>query len=212
MPKIPVVTIDGPSGSGKGTVGAAVASALGWHFLDSGSLYRVLALAALQQKVALDNETALAQLALSLDFEGTPDKAIRTAECTEAASKIAVFPLVREALLARQREFCRMPGLIADGRDMGTVVFFDAMLKIFLEASIEERANRRFRQLKEMGVDVRLDSLLAEIATRDARDRSRVVAPLAPAKDAVVIDTTDMGTKAVIDRVMREIKHCLRDF
>jgi cytidylate kinase len=210
--KIPVVTIDGPGGSGKGTVGTAVASALGWHFLDSGALYRRLALVALQQKVALANESSLVQLALSLNFEGTPDIAIRTAECTEAASKVAVFSLVREALLARQREFCRMPGLIADGRDMGTVVFRDAMLKIFLEASIEERANRRFRQLKEMGLDVRLDSLLAEIAVRDARDRSRVVAPLVPDRDAVVIDTTGIGTKAVIERVMREIKHCLRDF
>jgi len=217
---IPVVTIDGPSGSGKGTVGLAVAKTLGWHFLDSGALYRVLALAALQKKCALEDEVHLTKIALALNIqfhqevilEGMPvTSAIRSLECTEAASKIAVFPAVRQALLARQREFCQLPGLIADGRDMGTVVFPKAMLKIFLEASVEERANRRFRQLKEMGTDVRLDSLLVEIAARDARDRGRVVAPLVPAEDAVVIDTTRLGTEAVIECVMQKINVCLRD-
>jgi cytidylate kinase len=218
---VPVVTIDGPSGSGKGTVGLAVAKALRWHFLDSGVLYRVLALAALQKKCALEDEAHLAKIALTLNIQfhqevmldGMPvTRAIRLPECTEAASKIAVFPAVRQALLAWQRKFCQLPGLIADGRDMGTVVFPEAMLKIFLEASVKERADRRFRQLKEMGTDVRLDSLLAEIAARDARDRGRVVAPLIPAEDAVVIDTTHLGTEAVIECVMREINVRLRDF
>ena len=212
MDKIPVVTIDGPSSSGKGTVGAALAKELGWHFLDSGAFYRKLALAALQKKIPLDDEAQLVQAALNLDFTIDPGIAIRTAACSEAASKISVFLKVREALLARQREFCRMPGLIADGRDMGTVVFPDALCKIFLEASVEERAKRRFLQLKEMGLSVTLEDLLADMADRDARDRGRVVAPLKAAEDAVIIDTTALGTKDVIERIKREIKRRLRDF
>jgi len=215
---IPIVTIDGPSGSGKGTIGLRVAKKLGWHFLDSGSLYRVLALAALREGIELSDEAQLETLAGKLNVQFTEDimlngesvsDAIRTETCGEAASKIAVFPKVRTALLGRQRAFCRLPGLVADGRDMGTVVFPEALVKIFLEASIEERAKRRYFQLKDRGENVTLQALLVEITTRDVRDRGRVVAPLKPAEGAVVIDTTGMGMEAVFDKVMQEIEQRL---
>lgn len=215
---LPVVTIDGPSGSGKGTIGKLLAKKLGWNFLDSGALYRALALAALRQPIDLTNETALEQLAKKLNVrfdnhvwleEQAVTDAIRTEACGEAASKISVFPGVRTALLERQRAFCQPPGLVADGRDMGTVVFPDAILKFFLDASFEVRATRRYQQLKDKGQNVTLQALLEEIALRDARDKDRVTAPLKPAKDAVVIDTTCMGVEEVFTGVLNTVQRCL---
>lgn len=212
--KVPVITVDGPSGGGKGTLSLMLAKTLGWHFLDSGALYRVLALAALRHSVALDNHEALAVLAAHLDvvFEHEPQEillegqnvtyAIRTEECGGAASQVAAIPAVRTALLERQRAFLETPGLVADGRDMGTVIFPDADLKIFLEASPLERAKRRQAQLKQQGLDVSLDGLFAEIEKRDARDKQRTVSPLVPAHDAIVIDTTQMPIDAVFAKVM----------
>jgi len=214
----PVITIDGPSGSGKGTVALRVARELGWHLLDSGALYRVLALAARRHGVPLDDARALAELARGLDLrfedraggegveillEGEPVGAeLRTEATGNDASRIAALPEVREALLERQRAFRRPPGLVADGRDMGTVVFPDAPLKIFLTASAGERARRRHKQLKEKGLDANLESLYREIAERDARDAARAVAPLRPARDAIEIDTTRLGVDEVVARVM----------
>jgi cytidylate kinase len=212
--KVPVITVDGPSGGGKGTLSLMLAKTLGWHFLDSGALYRVLALAALRHSVSFDNHAALAVLAGHLDvvFMHEPQEiwlegqnvtlAIRTEECGGGASVVAAVPAVRIALLERQRAFLELPGLVADGRDMGTVIFPDADLKIFLEASPIERAKRRQAQLKQQGIDVSLDGLFAEIEKRDARDKERSVSPLVPAHDAIVLDTTQMPIESVFATVM----------
>ncbi|MBT1445493.1 (d)CMP kinase [Shewanella sp. JM162201] len=219
--RAPVVTIDGPSGAGKGTIAHLLAKHYGWQLLDSGAIYRVLALAALHHNVELDNEEAITLLAAHLDvqFLTGSDKdaikvvlegedvtgAIRTQECSNAASKVAAFPRVREALLRRQRAFCKAPGLIADGRDMGTVVFQTAPAKLYLTASAEERAQRRYNQLQDKGFDVNIDRLLAEIQERDERDMNRAVAPLVPADDALVIDTTGIGIDDVLARCINHI-------
>lgn len=214
----PVIAVDGPGGSGKGTVTQMLARQLGWHLLDSGALYRLTALAATRQNVSLDDEAALVRVAASLDvaFEPTPEgepvkvilagedvtSAIRTETCGNNASRIAVMQPVRDALLQRQRDFQKAPGLVADGRDMGTVVFPDAPVKIFLTASAEERARRRFSQLKAAGDDVSIDALLEEIRVRDERDMNRSAAPLKPADDAQVIDSTGLSIQEVLDRCM----------
>lgn len=214
----PAITIDGPSGSGKGTVARRVAQRLGWHLLDSGALYRVVALAAERRGLALDDEEALARVAEALDVEFLSGEAsrdsrvllegrdvsdaIRSERCGESASRVAALPAVRRALLARQRELRRPPGLVADGRDMGTVVFPDAEAKVFLTASPEERARRRYKQLKDKGIESKMSSLSEEIAARDKRDRERATAPLRPAEDAVVIDTTELDIDAVLERVL----------
>jgi cytidylate kinase len=209
---VPVITVDGPSGSGKGTVSQRLAAALGFHFLDSGALYRLLALAALRRGLDLQDQSALADLARGLDvafptggdllLDGeSVGEALRTEECGNAASQVAALSAVRAALLDRQRAFRRAPGLVADGRDMGTVVFPDALAKIFLTASAEERARRRYNQLKEKGLDPSMEALVATIRERDQRDRNRPVAPLRPAPDALVLDSTALDIEAVVSRV-----------
>ncbi len=208
---IPVIAIDGPSASGKGTIAAIVAQRLGFHYLDSGAIYRVTAYAALKQKIDLADEPALVELAGRLDLrfdgaevylDGRPvGDAIRTEEAGRAASTIAVLPRLREALLARQRAFRQAPGLAADGRDMGTVVFPDARVKVFLTASAEERANRRYKQLIEKGLSANLSRILQDLQERDARDAARTAAPMQHAPDAVLIDTTGMTIAAVVQRV-----------
>lgn len=217
MNKASVITIDGPSGSGKGTISGLVARRLGWAMLDSGALYRLTALAAQRRGVAFDDVAALAAVARGLDVsfgrteEGHPrvlldgrevGSELRTETCGEAASKVAALPEVRAALLDRQHAFRRPPGLVADGRDMGTVVFPDAGVKVFLDASREARAKRRYKQLKEQGLSANLAALLDELARRDERDSGRSVAPLRPAADAVVIDSTSMGIDEVVETVM----------
>lgn len=219
MPKtVPVLTIDGPSGSGKGTISRRVAAALGWHYLDSGAIYRAVGLAAAWERIDLSDAEAVAACAARADirFE-TGDGAaeprvivngkdathqLRMETAGAAASAIAAIPAVRAALLELQRGFRRRPGLVADGRDMGTIVFPDAGTKVFLTASAEERAERRHKQLKDKGVSVTLAGLLGEILARDARDANREVAPLRPADDAVTIDTTGIGIDAVVARVL----------
>jgi cytidylate kinase len=218
--RAPVVAIDGPSGSGKSTIAAAIARRLGWHRLDSGALYRSVGVAATRKGCALDDVETLAQMTrgLDLDFAIGPDgdrvrlegqditADIRTEAAGQAASAVAALPDVREALLARQRAFAVAPGLVVDGRDMGTVVFPDAVLKVFLTASPEERARRRHNQLKEKGISVSLRDLSKGIAERDERDASRSVAPLRPADDAVVLDSTDRTTDQVVEQVLEWLR------
>jgi CMP/dCMP kinase len=214
---VPVLTIDGPSGSGKGTISRHVAQRLGWHYLDSGALYRGVGLAASWADIDLSDASALVRCAFDTEIgfreiEAAEPRVIvngldatdelRTETAGAAASAIAAIPEVRAALKERQRAFRRPPGLVADGRDMGTVIFPDAAYKVFLTASAEERAERRYKQLKEKGVSVTLDGLLREILARDARDASRAVAPLRPAEDAVRIDTTGQGIDQVVERVL----------
>jgi cytidylate kinase len=224
MPAIPVITIDGPSGVGKGTVSQLLTRRFGWHFLDSGALYRLTALAARGQDVAFDDVDGLARVARELAVEFRPQeqgdlmifllgqevsKDIRTEQAGNDASRVAAVPAVREALLERQRAFLQPPGLVADGRDMGTTVFPAAPLKIFLTASAEVRAQRRYNQLKEKGFDANLHSLFVEIAERDERDRNRTVSPLRPAADAVVIDTSTLGIDEVLAVVLAECRNRL---
>ena len=216
-----VITIDGPSGSGKGTVAGMLATKLQWKLLDSGALYRVLALAADKHAVPLDHEDALEVLAVGLDVEFVVDvesnsqrillenqdvtDEIRNETVGAHASQIAALPGVRAGLLRRQHEFRQAPGLIADGRDMGTVVFADAPLKVFLTASAEERPRRRYLQLKDKGETVTLTSLLEEIRARDERDTNRSIAPLKPADDAIILDSTTMTIEQVLERIHSEI-------
>ena len=213
---VPVVTLDGPSGSGKGTVSRAVARRVGWHLLDSGALYRLVALAGIEHKLSPEDVDGHARLAGAMQVRfGTESEgervllegrdvtaAIRTETLGQGASRVAAWPPVRAALLQRQRAFVEAPGLIADGRDMGTVVFPHAPLKIFLTASAEERARRRYNQLKEKGPGASLSALSREIAERDARDSSRAVAPLVPAADAERIDSTELTIEAAVERVI----------
>lgn len=219
-PRPPVVTVDGPSGVGKGTLCQWLAARLGWRLLDSGALYRLTALAALRRNLPLDDEIQVAAVAAGLDVEFTPGAdgamrtileggevgdAIRGESCGNAASRVAALPAVRAALMRRQRDFRQFPGLIADGRDMGTVVFPDAELKLFLTASAGVRALRRYKQLSENGLDANLECLTREIAERDARDAERAVAPLRPAIDAEILDTTRLGVPEVRDWALERV-------
>ena len=208
---IPVIAIDGPSASGKGTIAQGVARKLGFHYLDSGALYRLVALAAIKEATRLDDEAALARRAgsLNVSFEGGEiflfgqkvTDAIRSEDCGIGASRVAALPSVRTALIARQRAFRQAPGLVAEGRDMGTVVFPDATLKVFLTAGAEIRAERRYKQLKEKGIDANIRILLQELRERDERDSARSVAPLRKAADALELDSSGLG----IDEIVRQV-------
>ena len=219
----PVITIDGPGGSGKGTIAQKVAKSMCWHLLDSGALYRLVALAASNHGVPLENEESLQILAENMDVQFLVDesdqpmrivlegdvvtKDIRSEEVGRDASKVAALPSVRAGLLQRQHDFREAPGLVADGRDMGTVVFPDAELKIFLTASVEERAQRRFKQLQEKGMSANLADLQAAIQSRDEQDMNRSVAPLVPADDSIVIDSTDMTINEVYTELMNHARN-----
>jgi cytidylate kinase len=209
---VPVIAIDGPAASGKGTIAAGVAAALGFHYLDSGALYRLVALQALEHALDPGDECALAEQARSLRATFTADRIhldgrdvtelIRGEAVSKMASAVAIHPAVREGLLARQRAFRQEPGLVADGRDMGSVVFPDATIKVFLTASAEERARRRYKQLIAKGISVTIDGLLRDIRERDARDATRVAAPLAAAPGAALLDTTNLSIAAATDTVL----------
>jgi len=214
---VPVIAVDGPGGTGKGTLSCHLASLLDWHILDSGALYRALAIAAARRNIVLNDDRRLAAIAADLEvmFPGYTEEGevsvilegddasqmIRSESCARDASRVAEYPLVRKALLGRQKAFRQPPGLVADGRDMGTVVFPDADVKIFLIASQAERAARRHKQLKQKGIDVNLGQLLADIAERDSRDSQRTVSPLKPAPDAIVVDTTGVDIAAMVEHV-----------
>ena len=209
----PVIAIDGPGGAGTGTVCQALARRLGWHLLDSGALYRLVALDCLRSATELEDEPAVAERARQLDVQFRDDgriflagqdatDAIREEQSAQGASRVAVLPRVRAALIERQRAFRRLPGLVADGRDMGSVIFPEAGLKVFLTASVEERARRRHKQLKEKGIDVSLARLSQELGERDRRDAARSVAPLKASPDAQHLDTTGLGIDAVVSQVM----------
>lgn len=220
-PSVPIITIDGPSGTGKGTIASLLAAHLGWACLDSGALYRVLGLAAERAGLDLEDGEALGRLAADLDLAFLDGRvlltgedvsaAIRTEAAGNAASKVAAHPQVRAALLDWQRAAARLPGLVADGRDMGTVVFPDAEVKIFLTASPEERGKRRYRQLRDQGVEVNLKQLVGDIAARDERDSQRAVAPLRPALDALVVDTTTLNIDQVLERVLNLVRQIVEE-
>ncbi|NUF48501.1 (d)CMP kinase [Gilliamella sp. ESL0250] len=220
---VPIIAVDGPSGVGKGTLCQALANHFKWHLLDSGAIYRVLALSAIKQDVALEDESQLVQLALNLPLTFNTDgcevkvllnhvdvtKDIRTEQIGGAASKVAAINTVRAALLQRQRDFRQAPGLIADGRDMGSVVFSDAPVKIFLDASAHSRAERRMKQLQDNQNHVKFAQILQEITERDLRDRNRTVAPLKPAIDALIIDTTSLSIQDVFNQSIKYINEKL---
>lgn len=214
--EIPVITLDGPSGAGKGTIAQRVAREMGYHILDSGSLYRLTALASLNDGLDTGDEVAIAAVAAALEvnFEPTDSglkiilrgqdvtEIIRQEEIGMRASKVAAIPAVRDALLQRQRDFAVEPGLVADGRDMGTTVFPDAPVKVFMTASAEERAERRYKQLKEKGISANLPDLVADLKARDEQDANRAVSPLKPAEDAMLLDTTELSIQQVTDKVL----------
>lgn len=217
--KIPVITIDGPTASGKGTISRGVAARLQWNLLDSGALYRIVAWVALERNLPLDQENLLVTVAEQLETKFNPQDPLQTKiyfenqeitdlvrmeRVSQAASHVAQYQDVREALVSTQRAFRQPPGLVADGRDMGTQIFKDASLKIYLTATVEERARRRLYQLKEKGIDVMLSNLIHEIKQRDERDMNRAIAPLIPAQDAWIVDTTDRTIESVVESILAE--------
>ena len=218
---VPVITLDGPGGVGKGTISALLAEKLGWHYLDSGALYRLTALACIQKHVHFQEHEAVTEVAAKLQVEFLTDgqiilenqnvaELIRTEAAGNNASIVAAIPSVRDALFKRQKAFLQAPGLIADGRDMGTTIFPDAPLKIFLTASAEERANRRYKQLIEKGINVNIDSLRVEIRERDERDMNRSTSPLKAAQDAHIIDTSDLTIDEVFEKVLCLYRECFQ--